>query len=89
MAARDGGAQRCCSSTRWISSIKVRPVVARNPPPPGTPYSWQWLDRPRRASRACPIDPTGVPFEIDPATGAVTVSRESQLFPMPRTLESK
>jgi FimV-like protein len=63
---------------RW-----VRPVIARNPPPPGTPYSWQWLIR-RGALRSIPLDPTDVPFEIDPATGAVSVSRRSQLFPMPR-----
>jgi len=32
-----------------------------------------------------PEDETGVPFEIDPSTGALTVSPRSQLFPMPRT----
>jgi len=67
---------------------KVRPVIARNPPPPGTPYSWQWLIG-RGALRGVPVDQTGAPFEIDPGTGAVTVSRQSQLFPLPRTLESK
>ncbi len=67
---------------------KLRPVIARNPPPPGTPYSWQWLIG-RGALRGVPVDKTGVPFEIDPGTGAATVSRKSQLFPLPRTLESK
>jgi FimV-like protein len=62
----------------------VRPVITRNPPPPGTPYSWQWLIR-RGALRDVPVDQTGVPFEMDPATGAVSVSPRSQLFPMPRT----
>jgi FimV-like protein len=62
----------------------VRPVIARNPPPPGTPYSWQWLIR-RGAVREVPADQTGVPFEMDPATGAVSVSPRSPLFPMPRT----
>ena len=62
----------------------VRPVIASNPPPPGTPYSWQWLIR-RGAVREIPVDQTGVPFEIDPATGAVSVSPRSPLFPMPRT----
>jgi FimV-like protein len=62
----------------------VRPVVARNPPPPGTPYSWEWLVR-RGALPGIPTDPTRVPFEIDPATGAVSVSPRSELFPMPRT----
>ena len=44
---------------------------------------WQWLIR-RGALPAIPFDPTSVPFEIDPATGAVSVSPRSQLFPMPR-----
>jgi hypothetical protein len=67
---------------------QARPIIARNPPPPGTPYSWQWLIG-RGALRGVPVDQTGVPFEIDPGTGAVTVSRQSRLFPLPRTLGSK
>jgi hypothetical protein len=66
----------------------VRPAIARNPPPPGTPYSWQWLVG-RGALPAVPVDPTYVPFEIDPRTGAVTVSRKSELFPLPRNLEAR
>jgi hypothetical protein len=31
-----------------------------------------------------PTDPTGTPYEIDPVTGKITVSRASPLFPMPR-----
>jgi len=30
-----------------------------------------------------PVDPTGVPYDLDPITGAITVSRQSALFPMP------
>ncbi len=67
---------------------RVRPVIARNPPPAGTPYSWEWLIG-RGAFSRVPTDPTQVPFEIDPATGAVTLSRQSELFPLPPTLESK
>ena len=61
----------------------VLPVISRNPPPSGTPYSWQWFVS-RRLLPGIPTDPTGVPFEIDPATGAVAVARTSELFPMPR-----
>jgi hypothetical protein len=79
-------------SLRQLDAIefldRVRPVVAGNPPPPGTPYSWEWLIG-RGILGSVPPDPTGVPFEIDPATGAVTLSRRSELFPLPRTLESK
>jgi hypothetical protein len=35
------------------------------------------------ARPAIPSDPTGVPFEMNPATGDLTVSRESKLFPLP------
>ena len=59
------------------------------PAPTGYALLLAVADRPRRAARECPSTQTGVPFEIDPGTGAVTVSRKSQLFPMPRTLESK
>jgi hypothetical protein len=60
----------------------LQPVVMSTPPPPGQPYSWDWLIY-RRVLREVPRDPTGVPFEIDPATGAVSVSRRSELYPMP------
>ena len=63
---------------------RAAPVIARNPPPAGTPYSWRWLIQRGVVSRI-PEDPTGVPFEIDPSTGTVTVSPRSPLFPMPRT----
>jgi hypothetical protein len=33
--------------------------------------------------RGVPLDPTGVPYEIDPATGAITVARSSSLYPLP------
>jgi hypothetical protein len=67
---------------------KVHPPIARNPPPPGTPYSWSWLIG-RGALPGIPTDPTGVPFDIDPVTGAVSVSRNSELFPMPSRLERR
>jgi hypothetical protein len=62
----------------------LRHVVAKYPPPPGQPYSWQWLVR-RGVLRGTPADPAGVPFEIDPVSGAVTVSTRSELHPMPAT----
>jgi hypothetical protein len=37
---------------------------------------------------ALPLDPSGTPFEIDPATGDITVSRESKLFPLPGQLQA-
>ena len=61
---------------------RLQPIVSANPPPPGEPYSWHWLVR-RRILRGIPPDPTGVPFTLDPATGTVTVSRASELHPMP------
>lgn len=60
----------------------VRQRVTAVPPPPGQPYSWQWLIQ-RGVLRAVPADPTGVPLEIDPGSGAVSVSAQSDLHPMP------
>lgn len=61
---------------------QLQPYVRRFPPPEGTPHSWEWLIR-RGVFRAVPEDPTGTPFELDPATGDVRVSPESSLSPMP------
>ena len=66
----------------------LAPAIARNPPPPGTPYSWQWLID-RRVLQGIPIDPTRVPYQIDPSTGAVTVSPRSELFPLPKAAATK
>jgi hypothetical protein len=33
--------------------------------------------------RGIPRDPSGVPFELDPATGDILVSRSSELSPLP------
>jgi hypothetical protein len=61
---------------------QLQAYVRRYPPPPGTEYSW--VDYARRGIfKGVPLDPSGTPFEIDPSSGAVTVSRSSPLFPMP------
>ena len=60
----------------------LRALVKKYPPPPGEPYSWDWLMR--RGFRVLP-DPSGTPYDIDPATGEVTVSPRSQLHPLPAT----
>jgi hypothetical protein len=46
------------------------------------PSDWQDLIA-RRLVRGVPMDPAGVPFVLDPATGRVHVARESPLWPMP------
>lgn len=51
-------------------------------PPPGEPYSWDRLVR-GGALRGVPVDPAGYPYEIDPRTGEIGVSRRSPLFPLP------
>jgi hypothetical protein len=61
---------------------QLQAIVARHPPGAGEPHSWEGLVR-RGLLRGVPVDPTGVPFRIDPATGGVTVSRDSELYPMP------
>jgi hypothetical protein len=57
-------------------------IVRASPPAPGQPYSWDWLVR-RRLLNDVPTDVSGVPLELDPASGAVTVSPRSDLYPMP------
>jgi hypothetical protein len=61
---------------------QLQRLAAANPPPDGQPYSWESLVR-RRVLPGIPLDPTGAPFAIDPASGAVSVSERSELHPMP------
>jgi len=35
-----------------------------------------------------PVDPSGTPFDVDPATGDLVVARASGLFPMPGQLQA-
>jgi tetratricopeptide (TPR) repeat protein len=60
----------------------LQAAITRAAMPPGDPYSWRILVR-RGVLRGIPADPAGVPFDINPKTGEVTVSRSSPLFPMP------
>jgi hypothetical protein len=64
-----------------IDQLQAR-AVRKFPPPPGERYSWEWLIR-RGVLRFVPPDPAGVPFDLDPATGEITVSKSSPLSPMP------
>lgn len=61
---------------------QLEAAVRRFPPPPGEPYSWAVLIRKGVLNRM-PLDPTLTPYELDPQTGRVTVSRQSPLSPMP------
>lgn len=57
-------------------------IVGRVPLPAGETFSWPLLVR-RAALRGVPVDPAGVPYRLDPATGRVSVSEKSPLYPMP------
>jgi hypothetical protein len=35
-----------------------------------------------------PLDSSGAPFVLDPATGYITVARESKLFPLPGQIQA-
>jgi tetratricopeptide (TPR) repeat protein len=72
-----------------LEAIEVlQRIVDGNPPPAGEQHSWERLIRAGRL-RAVPPDPTGTPFVIDPATGAVAVSSDSDLYPMPKRRSSR
>ena len=47
-------------------------------PPAGSGTSW-----PRERLRGIPLDPTGVPFVLDPATGRIGLGANSPLWPLP------
>ncbi len=62
-------------------------IVSSAPRRPGEPYSWIPLVR-SGALRGIPVDPTGTPYEIDPATGRITVGPASPIFPLPSPKEA-
>ena len=66
----------------------LQPLVARAPPAPGERYGWERLVR-ARLLRGIPLDPTGVPYAVDPDTGAVSVAPDSDLQPMPHEGQRK
>jgi hypothetical protein len=61
---------------------QLEAFVKRYPPPAGEALTWQGVMR-RTPLRQIPTDPAGVPFELDPVTGDVTVHKDSPLQPMP------
>jgi hypothetical protein len=61
---------------------RLSTVVTATPRREGEPYSWPALMR-QGLLRGRPVDPAGTPYAIDPATGRVSVSEKSPLFPMP------
>lgn len=63
----------------------IEAAVRAAPPPSGGSYSWTDLTR-RGVLPGMPLDPTGAPLEIDSATGQVSVSARSPLYPMPVTI---
>ena len=49
---------------------------------PNEPLTWPALVA-ARVVPGVPVDSSGVPLVLDPASGRVTVARESKLFPLP------
>jgi hypothetical protein len=54
---------------------------------PGEPVTWERLVA-ARVFPGVPVDSSRTPFALDPATGAITVARESKLFPLPGQLQA-
>ena len=49
--------------------------------------AWRQARQQRGFAPPLPLDPSGTPFVIDPATGDITVDRESKLFPLPGQIQ--
>ena len=75
-------AERAMLQLDALDAIDALESVVRRHTPQGRPYSWTDLIA-RGVLRHVPPDPTGVPFELDPVTGDVTVSTQSPLHPLP------
>ncbi len=76
-------AERALQQLQALDHIeRLNALFTRFPPPEEEPRSWAWLMR-RRILNGTPVDPRGFPFVIDPESGAITVSEQSPLYPMP------
>lgn len=69
-----------------IASLEPR-VQAFRAAHPDEPVTWDRLVA-ARALPGMPLDSSGTPFALDPATGAITVARESKLFPLPGQIQA-
>lgn len=65
---------------------QLNAAVAQTPKPADEPYTWAWFTR-ARGFQGVPVDPSGSPYVLDPATGQVTVAESSLLFPLPKLVE--
>ena len=61
---------------------QLQAVIGKFPPASGAPFSWVDLWK-RGILRGIPLDPAGTPFDLDPATGQVSIAKASPLWPMP------
>jgi hypothetical protein len=68
-----------------IEALQARVKLFRDAHP-GEPVTWNRLVE-SRLLPGIPLDSGGTPFALDPATGAVTVERESKLFPLPGQIQ--
>jgi hypothetical protein len=62
---------------------QLNALITRFPPAGAGAHSWDDLIR-RHVLDRVPFDPAGAPYEIDAATGRVSVSNQSPLSPMPQ-----
>lgn len=69
-----------------IDSLQA-PVQAYRQAHPGEPVTWERLAA-AKVIPGIPLDSSRTPFALDPATGAITVARESKLFPLPGQLQA-
>jgi tetratricopeptide (TPR) repeat protein len=78
-------AERSLLQLDALDLIDAIQAKVRAAPPPDGRYSWAELAR-RGVLPGMPLDPTRTPLEIDPATGDVTISTRSPLYPLPAIL---
>ena len=77
-------AQRALVQLQALDQIDALTAEMAKHPRPEV-HSWPALVR-AGIFPGMPTDPTGTPYDINPTTGAITVSRTSPLYPMPRGL---
>jgi len=81
-------AQRSLTQLQALDQIdELQALVLRADLPAGRRVTWTDLVR-RGVLPGVPVDPTGVPYQLDPDTGGVMISPTSSLNPMPDLLRA-
>ena len=85
---RVAGAVAAAGAVRRAVAARLRRAAPRAARRDGRHRGLETRESDQGLNPPIPGDPSGTPFVLDPATGGITVARESKLFPLPGQLQA-